>query len=123
MSIEGQCHFFTVYFPGFVCFVLYLAKISGERLQDHWSSGFQFTYVFLHAHFDGVKRKFCVIKDAFTMFCIRIRSRNKLYYSKKVLHHQIFTKIYKYHFFLSTPILSFKFDTALEDSIQYLTQQ
>ena len=26
-------------FPGFVCFVLYLAKISGERLQDHWSSG------------------------------------------------------------------------------------
>ena len=25
--------------PGFVCFVLYLAKISGERLEDHWSSG------------------------------------------------------------------------------------
>ena len=22
------------------CFVLYYAKISGERLQDHWSSGF-----------------------------------------------------------------------------------
>ena len=41
MSIEGQGHFFTIYFPGFVCFVLYLAKISGERLQDHWSSGFQ----------------------------------------------------------------------------------
>ena len=40
MSIEGQGHFFTVYFPGFVCFVLYQAKISGERLQDHWSSGF-----------------------------------------------------------------------------------
>ena len=39
MSIEGQCHFFTICFPGFVCFVLYLAKISGERLQDHWSSG------------------------------------------------------------------------------------
>ena len=35
MSIEGQGHFFTIYFPGFVCFVLYLAKISGERLQDH----------------------------------------------------------------------------------------
>ena len=32
-------HFFTIYFPGFVCFVLYWAKISGERLQDHWSSG------------------------------------------------------------------------------------
>ena len=40
MSIEGQGHFFTIYFPGFVCFVLYLDKISGERLQDHWSSGF-----------------------------------------------------------------------------------
>ena len=39
MSIEGQGHFFTIYFPGFVCFVLYLAKISGELLQDHWSSG------------------------------------------------------------------------------------
>ena len=42
MSIEGQGHFFTIYFPGFVCFVLYLAKISGERLQDHWSSGFYY---------------------------------------------------------------------------------
>ena len=40
MSVEGQGHFFTIYFPGFVCFVLYKAKISGERLQDHWSSGF-----------------------------------------------------------------------------------
>ena len=39
MSIEGQGHFFFIYFPGFVCFVLYLGKISGERLQDHWSSG------------------------------------------------------------------------------------
>ena len=39
MSIEGQGHFLTIYFPGFVCFVLYLDKISGERLQDHWSSG------------------------------------------------------------------------------------
>ena len=27
-------------FPGFVCLVLYLANISGERLQDHWSSGY-----------------------------------------------------------------------------------
>ena len=23
LSIEGQGHFFTIYFPGFVCFVLY----------------------------------------------------------------------------------------------------
>ena len=42
MSIEGQCNFFSIYFPGFVCFVLYKAKISGERLQDHLSSGFIF---------------------------------------------------------------------------------
>ena len=39
VSIEGQGHSFTIYFPGFICFVLYLDKISGERLQDHWSSG------------------------------------------------------------------------------------
>ena len=47
MSIEGQGHFFTIYFPGFVCFVLYLAKISGERLQDHWSSGFNCMELFV----------------------------------------------------------------------------
>ena len=45
MSIKGQCHFFTIYFPGFVCFVLYKAMISGERLQDHWSSGIIFSSV------------------------------------------------------------------------------
>ena len=39
---EGQGHFFTIYFPGFVCFVLYWAKISVERVLDHWSSGFIF---------------------------------------------------------------------------------
>ena len=44
MSFEGQGHFFTIYFPGFVCFVLYKATISGERLQDHWSSGFYKSY-------------------------------------------------------------------------------
>ena len=42
MSIEGQGHFFTIYFPGFVCFVLFLANISGELLQDHWSSGLEY---------------------------------------------------------------------------------
>ena len=47
MSIDGQGHFFTIYFPGFVCFVLYLAKIAGERLQDHWSSGFSFMESFV----------------------------------------------------------------------------
>ena len=40
MSIEGQGHFLITYFPGFVCFVLYLDKISDEQLQDHWSSGY-----------------------------------------------------------------------------------
>ena len=39
VSIEGQGRFFTIYFPGFVCFVHQYVKISGERLQDHWSSG------------------------------------------------------------------------------------
>ena len=47
MSIEGQGHSVTIYFPGFVCFVLYLDKISGERLQDHWSSGVFFTLIML----------------------------------------------------------------------------
>ena len=40
MSVEGQGHFLIIYFPGFVCFVLYKATLSGERLQDHWSSGY-----------------------------------------------------------------------------------
>ena len=47
MSIEGQGHSFTIYFPGFVCFVLYLDKISDERLQDHWSSGLSFAESFV----------------------------------------------------------------------------
>ena len=29
MSIEGQGHFFTIYFPGFVCFVLYYSTVQG----------------------------------------------------------------------------------------------
>ena len=40
VSIEGQGHFFTIHFPDFYCFVLNKPKISGERLQDHWFSGF-----------------------------------------------------------------------------------
>ena len=61
MSIEGQGHFFTIYFPGFVCFVLYLAKISGERLQDHWSSGLNFRKI--TAKFSGIPkfRNFTVV--------------------------------------------------------------
>ena len=38
----------------FLCFVLYLAKISGERLQDHWYSGcvlcFLEVYIFAATH-------------------------------------------------------------------------
>ena len=44
MSIEGQGHFFTINLPCFVSFVLYKATISGERLQDHWSSGFKLCF-------------------------------------------------------------------------------
>ena len=53
MSIEGhrQGHFLTLFFPGFVYFVLYEAQISGERLQDLWASG-----LFYHAH-----AKYCVM--------------------------------------------------------------
>ena len=29
-----------IYFPGLVCFVLYLEKISEERLLEYWSSGY-----------------------------------------------------------------------------------
>ena len=46
MSIEGQGHYFTIYFPSFVSYVIYNATISGERLQDHWSSVFCW-----HGHF------------------------------------------------------------------------
>ena len=61
MSFEGQGHFFTIYFSGFVCFVLYKAKISGEHLQDHWSSGYY--YKMLHFIFEHnavfVRKKPC----------------------------------------------------------------
>ena len=61
MSIEGQGHFFTIYFPGFVCFVLYKAKISGENLQDHWSCGLNFRLI--TAKFSGFQkfRNFTVV--------------------------------------------------------------
>ena len=53
MSIDGQGHFFTIYFTGFVCFVLYLDNISGERLQDHWSSGLFVVFCMFFALFCG----------------------------------------------------------------------
>ena len=60
MSIEGQGQFFTIYFPGFVCFVLYLDKISGERLQNYWSSGFRIATAWFFAliqSYNSVNRK------------------------------------------------------------------
>ena len=58
--------------------------------------------------------------ESYVVVLISCECRN-IYYSKKDLHQQIFTKIYKYHFLISISNLNFKFDTALEDSIQYLT--
>ena len=63
MSIEGQGHFFTIYFPGFVFFVLYWAKISGERLQDHWSSGFSSVSVAELPPFHSVDHMFSLYFD------------------------------------------------------------
>ena len=40
VSIEGQGHFLTLSFPGFVYFVLIRGPDISERLQDHWSSGY-----------------------------------------------------------------------------------
>ena len=60
MSIEGKGHFLTIYFPGFVCFVLYEAKISGERLQDHWSSGF-LPYLLYRKMLRFIKKAFCFL--------------------------------------------------------------
>ena len=40
MSIEGQGHSFTIYFPDLYVLCFTNVKISGERLQDQWSSGY-----------------------------------------------------------------------------------
>ena len=69
MSVEGQGHFFTIYFPGFVCFVLYLAKISGERLQDHWSSGIYFCWKCEKKKDISVFGSVGDIKIRYTKFC------------------------------------------------------
>ena len=69
VSIEGQGHFFTIYFPGFLCFLLYYANISGERLQDHWSSGNWI--LFIHAGNERMHKsldEFEIWSDATTGF-------------------------------------------------------
>ena len=80
MSIEGQGHFFTIYFPGFVCFVLYLAKISGERLQDHWSSGFVLPM--------------CSLKSAKSFFSQSVGFVDAILYLLKKIVIEIFAKIF-----------------------------
>ena len=52
MSIEGQGHFLTLFFQVLYILCLYEAQISGERLRDHWSSGFIDTDVHLFLHLD-----------------------------------------------------------------------
>ena len=69
MSIEGQGNFFTIYFPGFVCFVLYYVKISGERLQDQWSSGFKFL----------TRNKFALIHVSIIRMCNKIKSKASIF--------------------------------------------
>ena len=47
-------------FQGFVCFVLYLDKISGERSQDHWSSGLMKRLkLILESSLDSLPQWFC----------------------------------------------------------------
>ena len=48
------------------------------KMADQAEQFFHFTYIFLCAHLDGVKRKICAIKKTNTMFCIKITSRNEL---------------------------------------------
>ena len=44
MSIEGHCqgHFLTLFFQVLYILCVYEAQISGERLQDNWSSGIDY---------------------------------------------------------------------------------
>ena len=80
MSIEGQVHFFTIYFPGFVCFVLYKAEITGERLQDHWSSGyFLFYQVFSQVRVRG-RNKNKINSDHFPIELKSKETRNCVYF-------------------------------------------
>ena len=80
MSIEGQGHFFTMYFLGFVCFVLYLAKISGERLQDHWSSG----YLNVSSFLATTHHTFCMSRKILEPLNYKT---NKIYVHRQDLYH------------------------------------
>ena len=84
MSNEGHGHFFTIYFPGFVCFVLYLAKISGERLQDHWSSGFIYFLLLFRLRHCGMLGEF-LDKNV---------NMNKNYTYPTTMYESIFAQMY-----------------------------
>ena len=81
VSIKGQGHFFSIYFPGFVCLVLYLAKISDERLQDHWSSGYgELTKMIFNYHQIPTLTVFwyylsCIIRKPVFMVTYKVRDK------------------------------------------------
>ena len=93
MSIEGQGHFFTIYFPGFVCFVLYLAKISGERLQDHWSSGF-YEYGDVHVMYICEVFKFYTFESRHEKTCFFAYAKTKAHISCSVAAQVISTSVF-----------------------------
>ena len=104
MSIDGQGHFFTIYFPGFVCFVLYKAKISGERLQDHLSSGFSFP----GQSYSGTSFQ---VKSAWKSRSIPSRPKSRRSSTLDSIRPKHF--FYHFVFLLLYFLLSFQFPTSL----------
>ena len=49
----------------------YISQISGERLQDHWSSSFVQSFIFIQCIFNLLFRLFINIQDA-CLFCDKI---------------------------------------------------
>ena len=88
----GQGLFFTIYFPGFVCFVLYLDKISGERLQDRWSSGWTELRPLINVKIWCLLNVLGLNGQNLTKFCILIIT-NEIYVGI-VMQHQFITQSY-----------------------------
>ena len=81
MNIEGQGHFLTLFFQVLYVLCLYMAQISGERLQDHWSSGFIFTFLakkilFYAIRFSNMPKAVCLTMGSYesTLFHCIIKS-------------------------------------------------
>ena len=92
MSIEGQGHFLTIYFPGFACFVLYKATISDERLQDHRSSGFKLSYFGIYLKYNKLVcliMEVCYIGFSFHLFVLNSISSNIIVLRHYSVYHQI----------------------------------